>query len=83
MPRKGHTPKQILNKLRQVELAVAGGKRVSLEVKEIGVCEHVYCHWRNEYGGLNLDRPRSRSSWSCRTRGSSEPSQNSQWTSRS
>ena len=28
MPRKGHTPEQVLNKLRQVEVAVAGGKSV-------------------------------------------------------
>ena len=26
MPRKGHSPEQVLNKLRQVEVAVAGGK---------------------------------------------------------
>ena len=28
MPRKGHSPEQVLNKLRQVEVAVAGGKSV-------------------------------------------------------
>jgi hypothetical protein len=32
MPRKGHSPEQVLNKLRQVEVAVAGGKSV-------GVCQ--------------------------------------------
>ncbi len=26
MPRKGHSPEQVLNKLRQVEVAVAGGQ---------------------------------------------------------
>ena len=28
MPRKGHSPEQVLNKLRQVEVAVANGKSV-------------------------------------------------------
>ena len=28
MPGKGHSPEQVLNKLRQVEVAVAGGKSV-------------------------------------------------------
>ncbi len=28
MPRKGHSPEQVLIKLRQVEVAVAGGKSV-------------------------------------------------------
>jgi hypothetical protein len=28
MPRKGHSSEQVLNKLRQVEVAVAGGARV-------------------------------------------------------
>ena len=29
MPRKDHSPEQVLNKLRQVEVAVAGGRSVS------------------------------------------------------
>ena len=28
MPRKGHTPEQVLNKLRQVDVGVANGKSV-------------------------------------------------------
>ena len=40
MPRKGHSPEQVLNKLRQVEIAVAGGKSVGVAVREIGVTDH-------------------------------------------
>ena len=40
MPGKGHSPEQILNKLRQVEVAVAGGKRVGQVVRDIGVTDH-------------------------------------------
>ena len=56
MPRKGHTPEQILNKLRQVEVAVANGKQVAQAVRDIGVSDHTYYRWRTEYGGLNLDQ---------------------------
>jgi transposase-like protein len=58
MPRKGHSPEKILNKLRQVEVAVASGKRVGQAVREIGVTDHTYYRWRREYGGLNLDQAR-------------------------
>ena len=40
MPRKGHSPEQVLNKLRQVEVAVAGGKSVGQAVREIEVTDH-------------------------------------------
>ena len=60
MPRKGHNPEQILNKLRQVEVAVAGGKSVGAAVREIGVTDHTYYRWRREYGGLNLDQENAR-----------------------
>ena len=42
MPRKGYSPEKILNKLRQVEVAVANGKRVGQAVREIGVSENTH-----------------------------------------
>ena len=60
MPRKGHNPEQILNKLRQVEVAIAGGKSVGAAVREIGVTDHTYYRWRREDGGLNLDQENAR-----------------------
>ena len=45
-----------MNKLQQVEVAVAGGKSVGQAVREIGVTDHTYYRWRREYGGLNLDQ---------------------------
>ena len=56
MPGKGHSPEQVLNKLRQAEVAVAGGKSVGKAVRGIGVTDHTYYRWRREYGGLNLDQ---------------------------
>ena len=58
MPRKGHSPEQILNKLCQVEVAVANGQNVSQAVRDIGVTENTYYQWRTEYGGLNIDQAR-------------------------
>jgi putative transposase len=56
MPRKGHTPEQVLNNLRQVEVAVAGGKSAGQAVREIGVTDHTYYRWHRDYGGINLDQ---------------------------
>jgi len=58
MPGKGHSPENILNKLRQVEVSVANGKSVAQAIRDISVSENTYYRWRQEYGGLNLDQPR-------------------------
>jgi|TARA_Y100000310_G_C20577406_1_gene761140 transposase-like protein len=58
MPRKGHSPEKILNKLRQVEVSVAKGTSVAQAVRDINVSENTYYRWRQEYGGLNLDQAR-------------------------
>ena len=54
--RKRSQPGAGLEKLRQVEVAVAGGKSVGKAVRGIGVTDHTYYRWRREYGGLNLDQ---------------------------
>ena len=56
MPGRGHSPEQILNKLRQVEVAVADGKSVGQAVRGFGVTDHTYYKWRREY---NTIRPHS------------------------
>ena len=63
MPREGHSPEQVLNKLRQVEVAVANGKSVGQAVHGIGVTDHTYYRWRREcrtsakVGQLHGDEP--------------------------
>ena len=47
-----------VNKLRQIEVAVANDERVGQAVREIGITDHTYYRWRREYGGLNLDQAR-------------------------
>ena len=56
MPGKGHSPEQIVRKLRQVEVAVASGKSVGQAVRGIGVTDHTYYRRRQEY---NTIRPHS------------------------
>ena len=58
MPRKRHSPEQILGKLREVEVALAKGQTVAAAVRQIAVTEQTYYRWRNEYGGLSVDQAR-------------------------
>ena len=58
MPRKRHSPEQILGKLREVEVALAKGQTVVGAVRQIAVTEQTYYRWRNEYGGLSIDQAR-------------------------
>jgi putative transposase len=56
MPKRRYTPEEIVAKLRQVDVLLGQGKTVGEAVKTIGVTETTYHRWRNEYGGLKLDR---------------------------
>jgi len=56
MPRKKHTPEQIIMKLREAEVALSTGRTVVETVRQIGVTEQTFYRWRNEYGGLSVDQ---------------------------
>ena len=56
MPRKRHTPEQIIHKLREVEVALAQGQTVDQACKAIEVTEQTFYRWRREYGGLKMDQ---------------------------
>ena len=51
---KKHSPEQIVNVLRQVEVAIANGKSTPLACKEAGIIEQRYYPWRREYGECDL-----------------------------
>ena len=53
---KKHTAEQMVNLLRQIEVAVANGKTKALACKEAEITEQSYCRWRKEYGGLQVDQ---------------------------
>ena len=50
-----HTPEEVVAKLRQAEVLIAGGKSVSEAARAMAVSEATYHRWRAEYGGLKLD----------------------------
>jgi transposase-like protein len=56
MPRKKHTPEEIVAKLRQVDVLISQGVAIAEAVRQIGVTEVTYYRWRQEYGGLKLDQ---------------------------
>ena len=58
MPRKKHTPEQVINKLREAEVALTQGSTVAEASRQIGVTEQTFYRWRNEYGGLRIDQVR-------------------------
>jgi putative transposase len=53
---KKHAPEQIVNVLRQIEVAMANGKTTPIACKEAGITEQTYYRWRKEYGGLKVDQ---------------------------
>ena len=56
MPTKRHTPEQVINKLREAEVAMAQGSTVAEASRQIGVTQQTFYRWRNEYGGLRIDQ---------------------------
>ena len=58
MIRKGYTPEQIINKLREAEILLNQGAAIAVISKKIGVSDHTYYRWRKEYGGMRVDQAR-------------------------
>jgi transposase-like protein len=47
-----HTPEQIVNIRRQIEVAISNGKTAPVASREAGITEQTYYRWRKEYGAL-------------------------------
>ncbi len=56
MPRKRHTPEQIIRKLREAEVELAKGQTTLDAVRKLGITEQTYYRWRKEFGGLRMDQ---------------------------
>jgi putative transposase len=54
--KKHHTPEQIIHRLRQAEVELAGGQTVPQVCRKLGVSEQTYYRWRKEYGGVRTDQ---------------------------
>ncbi len=58
MPKKRHSPEEIVGKLRQVDLMTSQGRTLGEAIRAIGVAEATCHRWRSEHGGLKLDQVR-------------------------
>jgi putative transposase len=58
MPKKGYTPEQIINKLRETEILLSQGNTIGIVCKKIGVSDFTYYRWRKEYGGMRVEQAR-------------------------
>ncbi len=56
MVRKGYTPEQIINKLREAEIHINQGISIAEANRKIGITEQTYYRWRREYGGLRIEQ---------------------------
>jgi putative transposase len=56
MVKKSHSPEQIINKLREAEILLNQGAKVSEACRKIGVTEQTYYRWRKEYGGMRIEQ---------------------------
>jgi putative transposase len=53
-----HTAEQMVNLLRQFEVAVASGKTTAQASKEASITKQTYYRWRKVFGGLQVDQAR-------------------------
>ncbi len=56
MARKGYTPEQIINKLREAEVLLSQGTNIGEASRKLGVTEQTYYRWRKEYGGMRVEQ---------------------------
>jgi putative transposase len=56
MAKKGYSPEQIINKLREAEILLSQGSTIAQVTKKIGVSDYTYYRWRKEYGGMTVDQ---------------------------
>ncbi len=53
-----HTREQVINKLREAEVAIAEGCTVAEAASRTGVTEQTFSRWRSEFGVLRIDQGR-------------------------
>ena len=58
MASKKRSVEEIIGKLREAEVALAQGETVAQACRGIGVSDHTFCRWRQQYGGLRIDQAR-------------------------
>ncbi len=56
MRRKRYSAEEIVNKLREADVALSQGLTVARACRKIGVSEQTYYRWRREYGGMKVNQ---------------------------
>lgn len=56
MPKKRHTPEEIIQHLRTVELEQGRGISLEEAARKVGVTPQTIVRWKNEFGGLKVDQ---------------------------
>lgn len=68
MPKKRHSPEEIVGKLRQVDVITSQGRSLGEAIRAIGVAEATYHRWREpSMAGSNSTRSAGSRNWSWRT----------------
>ena len=55
MPRKRHSPDQIICKLRLAEADLAAGLTIGQVCQKLEIAEQTFHRWRNQYGGMKAE----------------------------
>ena len=58
MARRHYRPEEIIAKLREAEVLLGQGLKVSEVINQLGIHEVTYYRWRKEYGGMRIDQMR-------------------------
>ena len=58
MASKQRSVEEIIGKLREAEVALAQGETVAQACRGIGVSDHTFYRWRQQYVGLRIDQAR-------------------------
>ena len=56
MPKKRHTPEEIIQHLRTVEIEQSKGTTIEEAARKVGVTPPTLARWKAEYGGLRVDQ---------------------------
>jgi transposase-like protein len=58
VPRKKHSPDEIIRKLRQAEVWQGEGQTIAQVCQKLEVSEQTFYRWRHTYGGMKADEMR-------------------------
>ena len=58
MSRKRYTPEQMIGMLREAEVCLSQGQKVSEVCRGLGIAEQTYYRWRRELGGMKVSQVR-------------------------